>query len=66
VASRELAGLSGTVNQGIFGANVENTCIAAFPDLYILLRAEAMVFSSVKKAFSPDTQRVPIKIFREG
>jgi hypothetical protein len=65
-ALRELAGLSGTVNQGIFGANVENACIAAFPDLYIPLRAQVMAFSRVKKAFSPGAQRVPIKIFREG
>jgi hypothetical protein len=62
----ERAGLFGTANQGIFGANVENACIAAFPDLYIPLRLGTAVFSRVEKALSPGAQRVPIKIFREG
>jgi hypothetical protein len=63
MVSLERARLSDTANQGIFGANVENACIAAFPDLYIPLRREATVFSRIKKALSLGAQRVPIKNF---
>jgi hypothetical protein len=34
-----------TSNIGIFGSNVENTCIAASPDLYILLQLVASGFA---------------------
>jgi hypothetical protein len=35
------AGVLETSNIGIFGSNVENTCIAASPDLYIPLQLAA-------------------------
>jgi hypothetical protein len=34
-----------TSNIGIFGSNVENTCIAASPDLYIPLQLAAGSFA---------------------
>jgi len=37
------------LKQRIFGANVENTCIAAFPDLYILLQLMAGRFYQCEK-----------------
>jgi len=52
--------------KGIFGAIVENTCIAAFHVLYIPLQLAAAVFSGVLKTRGWGLQRVLIKIFREG
>jgi hypothetical protein len=39
------AGVFETSNIGIFGSNVENTCIAASPDLYIPLQLAASGFT---------------------
>jgi hypothetical protein len=39
------AGVLETSNIGIFGSNVENTCIAASPDLYIPLQLVAASFA---------------------